>query len=122
MRSRALRASGNNEMTMKNKHAKAVAPGVNRRRQWKALFLNHLGRTGNVRLAAEAAGIGRMTVYEHRAADKVFAAQWEEAMQNAADVLEAEAHRRAVEGVQKYVTHKQELVTVPIDKDGNVVA
>ena len=107
---------------MKKKPNRPSAPGVTRRRRWKALFLNHLARMGNVTLAAEAAGVGRMTVYEHKAADKAFAAKWDEAMQDAADTLEAEARRRAVEGVQKYITHKTELVTVPVDKDGKVVA
>ena len=107
---------------MNKKPTKPSAPGVTRRRRWKALFLNHLARMGNVTLAAGAAGVGRMTVYEHKAADKAFAAKWDEAMQDAADTLEAEARRRAVEGVQKYITHKTELVTVPVDKDGKVVA
>jgi hypothetical protein len=95
--------------------------GINRRREWKAAFCAHLARMGNVKLAAEAAGLSRATVYQHRDADKAFAATWDEAMKDAADVLEAEAFRRAVEGIVKQVTHKADIVTVPVDKNGNVV-
>jgi hypothetical protein len=106
---------------MKNKPTKLAAPGVTIRRNWKPLFLANLARLGIVKIAADAAGVGRMTAYEHREKDKEFAKQWDEVMQNAADLLEAEARRRAVEGVKKYVHHKGVIVTVPVDRDGNVV-
>src|SRR5687767_9183279 len=87
-----------------NRPAKTPA-AVNRRRGWKTLFLSNLARMGIVKLAAEAAGISRRAAYDHRKSDKDFAARWDEAIQDAADVLEAEAHRRAVEGlVQKKFT------------------
>src|SRR4051812_3360743 len=95
--------------------------GINRRRKWQTTFLADLARMGSVRLAADAAGVARATVYSHRESDKAFAAKWDEAMQDAADTLEAEAFRRAVDGVVKHVTHKDTIVTVPVNKDGNVV-
>lgn len=66
-------------------------------------FLSTLRETCNVSEAARAAGIGRRTAYDWREADKDFAAQWVEAAEEAADRLEREAWRRAVEGVDKPV-------------------
>lgn len=67
-------------------------------------FLSTLADTCNVSEAARAAGIGRRTAYEWREADPAFAAQWADAEQQAADKLEREAWRRAVEGTDKPVT------------------
>ena len=72
-------------------------------------FIAVLSESCNVSEAARAAGIGRQTAYEWRAADPSFAAEWEEAEQYAADRLEREAWRRAVEGTQKPVFHKGEV-------------
>jgi hypothetical protein len=97
------------------------ARGLNRHRQWRATFLTHLGRIGVVSTAAEAAGLSRNAVYEHRTKDKDFAAAWDDALQRAADVLEAEAFRRAVEGVERHVVQKGAVVFVGVDKDGRVL-
>lgn len=43
------------------------------------------------------AGIGRTAVYEWRAEDPVFAAEWKDAEEQATDMLELEARRRATE-------------------------
>jgi hypothetical protein len=103
------------------KQSQPATTAVNRRRDWKSVFLSHLARMGVVKVAAEAAGICRQAVYEHRAKDKGFAALWDEALANAADVLEAEAFRRAVEGVIKHMVNKNGLVWVPTDEHGNIV-
>ena len=96
------------------KKSKRPPAGVTLRRNWKAVFLQNLADCGNVRLAAEAAGVHRSTAYEHRDSDKDFAARWDGAMQDAADVLEAEARRGAVEGlVQKKFTKGGEPITDP---------
>jgi hypothetical protein len=88
--------------------------GVTLRRNWKALFLKHLADCGNVRLAADAAGVSRTVAYDHRESDKGFAADWARAMDDAADALEAEARRRAVEGlVQKKFTKDGSPVVDP---------
>jgi hypothetical protein len=98
-----------------NKAPKAPpAPGVTRRRDWQPLFLEHLSKMGIVRLAAEAAGVGRQTVYDHRESDKAFAAKWAQAIDDAADTMEAEAYRRAVDGlVQKKFTKGGEPIIDP---------
>jgi hypothetical protein len=65
---------------------------------WQKAFLTALQDGGNVRLACTAAQVGRTTVYERRAADAGFAAAWDVALEAAADLLEAEARRRAHDG------------------------
>lgn len=67
-------------------------------------FLATLAQTCNVSEAARAAGIGRSSAYEWREDDETFAKAWDEAEQEAADKLEREAWRRAVEGTDKPVT------------------
>lgn len=59
--------------------------------------------------ACRAAGIGRTTAYEWKEADPDFAALWTEAEEIAADKLEREAWRRAVEGYDKPVTYQGEI-------------
>ena len=63
------------------------------------LYLDDLARHGNVTKAARAAGMRLKTVLQYRKADKDFAEAEELAQQEAADVLEAEAWRRAHDGV-----------------------
>jgi len=66
-----------------------------RRTKWRETFLRVLADTCNVRAAAQAAAVNRQTVYEHRDRDPGFAAAWDQAIEDAADVLEAEAWTRA---------------------------
>lgn len=73
-------------------------------------FLAVLRETCNVSAAARAAGISRTAAYEHRA-DPVFAMAWDEAEQEAADRLEGEAWRRAVDGTDKPVVHQGKITT-----------
>lgn len=68
-------------------------------------FIRVLRETCNVTDAARAAGWSRrQTAYEWRDVDAEFAADWDEAEQEAADKLEREAWRRGVEGTDKPVT------------------
>ena len=67
-----------------------------RRPDWVPRFLEVIRSTGNVRLAADSAGIDRSTPYVRARRDPVFAAAWAAAEQDAIDVLEAEARRRAL--------------------------
>lgn len=69
-------------------------------------FLDVLRATCNVTEAAKAAGVARRTAYEWRDADERFRAEWDDAEQEAADALEREAWRRAVEGTDKPVTYQ----------------
>jgi transposase len=70
----------------------------------RATFIETLAETCNVSEAARRAGIARRTVYEWKDADPEFAADWLDAEETAADKLELEARRRAVEGVDKPIT------------------
>ena len=74
-----------------------------RRRDWRSLFIEALRKSGVVKHACTAAGIERSTSYKERAQSPDFAAQWDEALEDAIDDLEAEARRRAFEGVEKPV-------------------
>ena len=64
-------------------------------REWYPKFLAALRDSGNVRAASEAAGILRETAYRNRRRYKAFAKQWDTAMEDACDLLEEEARRRA---------------------------
>jgi hypothetical protein len=68
---------------------------------WKAVFLKALAKSGVVTTACRKAKIGRTTAYKVRDEDIDLAAAWDDALDQAADVMEEEAHRRAVEGVLK---------------------
>jgi hypothetical protein len=61
----------------------------------QARFLLAFRDTGNVRASCQAAGIGRQTAYDWRDQYPPFAAQWDEAQEDAVDVLEAVALQRA---------------------------
>lgn len=73
-------------------------------------FLEALRQTANVMLAAEAVGFSRSRIYERRQADPDFATAWDETEQEAADRLEAEAWRRAVQGTEEPIYQKGQLV------------
>lgn len=79
----------------------------------KRIFLSNLATSGNIGIACAAAGWSRGIPYSLRKADTQFAEMWDHAMENAADILEAAAFRRAVHGVQEEVWHKtKESATV----------
>lgn len=66
----------------------------------KRAFLKHFAEYGNVSAAAKAAGVERNTVYAWQERDDQFVAAFREAELVATEVLEHEARRRAVEGVE----------------------
>jgi len=65
---------------------------------WRALFFEMLRKTGNVSAAARHAGRARAQLYHLRKQDTAFAALWDDALEEAADWLELEALRRAMDG------------------------
>ena len=67
-----------------------------RQPDWGPRFIESFRATGNVRLSAGSAGIERDTAYKRKGRDPLFAAAWVQAEQDAIDVLEAEARRRAL--------------------------
>ena len=76
----------------------------------KACFLEVLRQTGNVSRAAREAGLPSSTVYSHRAKQPKFARDWDAAMNEALDDLEAEMIDRATRGVEKPVYYRGEIV------------
>lgn len=78
-----------------------------------AAFLTHLAQTGNVTLSADMTNLERTRLYELRNTEPEFAAAWEAALDEAADLLEAEARRRAIEGVEQKKFHKDEPILDP---------
>lgn len=71
-----------------------------------SILLEELSKTGIVSHALKAAGLTRSQVDAMLRSDKVFRNAWEQATFRAADVLRAEARRRAVEGVRKPLYHQ----------------
>lgn len=68
------------------------------RKQWEKAFLVALANTGTVTSAAEAAGISRKQAYVSRELYPDFKKAWDDALEIAADTLEAEARKRAFNG------------------------
>lgn len=68
---------------------------------WQDKFISELAKHGNVTLAAKAAKVSRTRAYQHQEESQEFADLWADALEQAGDVLEGEAHRRAVSGVLK---------------------
>lgn len=62
---------------------------------WWPRFLEILRASANVRLACSGASIDRTTAYRHRKKYKGFAAAWDDAIEDACDILEAVAWQRA---------------------------
>jgi len=76
----------------------------------RAKFLTALRETCNVTVACKIAGVARNPIYEWRAEDESFAGDWLKALEEASDLLEDEAVRRAKDGVKKPVFQGGELV------------
>ena len=87
---------------------------------WEGQFFETLRETGNIRSSARAAGIGRATAYRYRAYDD-FRAAWDEALDDAVDMLEAEAWRRAKDGVEKPVFHGGQQVGTVREYSNNLL-
>ena len=62
----------------------------------RAAFITALRNSGNVHASCRAAGIARKTAYNWRNKWASFAADWDEALEDACDILEAEARRRGM--------------------------
>lgn len=81
-------------------------------------FIVTLAAGASITKAAQVAGVGRTTVYEWREADEAFAKLWDEALEAGIDLLEDEARRRAVEGVERPVVAMGKIAR---NDDGSVL-
>jgi molybdenum-dependent DNA-binding transcriptional regulator ModE len=87
----------------------------------KAAFLAAFAITGNISTASRAAGISRDAHYDWIRNDPDYKKRFDAAQEEAVEQLEAEARRRAEQGVRRVVTYKGEPVMVWTDDEGNVV-
>lgn len=78
---------------------------------WRQPFLENLAMSGNVTAAAKAVGVGRRQAYAARERSQVFRRQWDEAVAEATDLLEAEARRRALVGYEEPVFYQGQEVS-----------
>lgn len=79
--------------------------GPDKQTGWHRTFLTFLASTGNVRVACERAGVARQTAYNHRHEIPEFGREWELALDDAVDVLEEEARRRALDRSDKLLEY-----------------
>jgi hypothetical protein len=77
-----------------------------------------LAANGVVGIACTDAKVSADTAYRRRRGDPEFAQRWRVALNQAADILELEARRRAAEGVNEPVIHQGELCGTWVDEDG----
>ena len=82
---------------------------------WVDSYIVHLRRTGLERTAAAAAGTTTRQVNLLRERDLEFDLACKDAEEQAADVLELEARRRAVDGIEKGVYYQGERVDTQIE-------
>lgn len=64
-----------------------------------------LAAGGTVSAGADAISVTRQALYQHREVSDDFRTAWDDAVDEGADVLEAEAFRRAVKGVEEPIYH-----------------
>lgn len=76
----------------------------------KKVFLAALSEFPHVNAAAKKAGVSFVTAYKYRHKDPDFAKAWDIALDIGFNVLESEAVRRAVQGVEEPVFYKGDVV------------
>jgi hypothetical protein len=76
----------------------------------ETMFLDLLSEGMSVTAACERADIPRRSVYNRRRADQAFRERWDEALDMAADTLEAEADRRGRDGWSEDVYYRGQVV------------
>ena len=69
-----------------------------KRDRQKKRFIAALEAQGTVLHACKAAGISRQTAYRWQREDPEFAEQWDEAIENAVDVVESVIYQKALSG------------------------
>lgn len=83
----------------------------------KEAFLKSYKVTGNVTLSARDIKVHRSTIYKWLESDHNFKEKYENAQQEALDLIEQEAIRRATTGVEKIKFYKGKPIMVPVLKD-----
>ncbi len=75
----------------------------------KGTVVRSLAMHGNLRQATDSAGIRRALAYEWRKKDPVFAAAWDDAVEEAHDRIEEEMWRRGIDGFARPVIYKGKI-------------
>src|SRR6516225_11877367 len=78
----------------------------------KAAFLLRFEETGRIDLACKQTGIGRRTHHNWLEGDPDYRKQFEQSRKRIVQLLEDEAYRRAVEGVEKPIKVGDEIKTI----------
>lgn len=73
------------------------------KRAWEDAFIEAFAQTGVVKLAAAVAGIDRRSVFYYLRKSPGFTRRYNDALDQAADTMEAEAIRRGVKGCKRPV-------------------
>lgn len=91
------------------------------KRQRQALFLKVLAASGVVQVACRKSGVARETHYKWMRNDPSYPGRVVDAMDDAADILEEEAIRRAYEGVDKPIYHNGKVVDIVKEYSDNLL-
>jgi hypothetical protein len=73
-------------------------------------FLDYVRDGWSVTAAAKKIGVTRQALYALKLLDPGFAEQWEDAYESGTDLFEDEVKRRALDGIEKPVFYKGEIV------------
>lgn len=87
---------------------------------WRKPFLETLARTGSIIRSRVAASISARTYQRERQRNPQFQRDVDDAILAAADVLEQEARRRAVDGVDEPIVHQGQISGDWIDPETNM--
>ena len=92
-----------------------------RKRAWEKAFLEALEKLGVISRAAKRAGITRQTVYNHLKVDPGFADRVQMALDKAADEVEVEIMRRAMEGEKTAIYHNGKVIGYTYKKSDSLL-
>lgn len=76
----------------------------------KKAFLRHLEKSGSRNAAAAYLGVSRQTIYYHEKQDPVFAEKIQMAIDKAEFEIDAEIHRRGIEGIDQNIYYQGKVV------------
>lgn len=99
--------------------ARRRATNAAHKKGWQSIAIKAMASGATVTEAAALAGKDRATIYRHLESNEQFKKDFDDATEQGTDVLEAEATRRAVNGVDEPVIYQGQVTFIGIDKDGN---
>jgi hypothetical protein len=76
------------------------------------VFLSAVSEGATIGEAALEAGVNRKTVYRWKESDAEFAEAWDESLEEGTELLEREAVRRAIHGVEEPVIYQGQLTPI----------